>query len=61
MGYMLMHEIDEVLSRLTERHQVALRWFVTHLGEERAWFRVLTDAALVASGTKSDYKDGGST
>ena len=58
---MLMHEIDETLSRLTERHQVVLRWFDAHMGQEQAWPRTLSEGALVASRTKGDYKEGGST
>jgi hypothetical protein len=51
-----MPEIDEILSRLTERHQVALRWFVTHLGEERAWTGTLSYGTLLASKASGIYR-----
>ena len=54
-----MPEIDEILSRLTELHKVALRWFVTHLGEERAWPGTLSYGTLLASKAKRIYKRGG--
>ena len=58
MGLVLMPEIDEILSRLTERHQLALPWFFTHLGEERAWAGTLSYGTLLASKASGIYKRG---
>ena len=53
-----MPEIDEILSRLTERQQVSLRRFVAHLDVERAWPRILSYGALLASKARSIYQRG---
>ena len=53
-----MPEIDEILSRLTERQQVSLRRFVTHLDEERAWPGTLSYGTLLASKSKCIYQRG---
>ena len=53
-----MLEIEETLSMLTERHQVALRWFATHAGRERSWPGSLADGTLLATKAKGIYKPG---
>ena len=58
MRLVLMLDINEILPELTERHQIALRWFVTHSGEERAWPGSLSDGTLLASKAKGIYKPG---
>ena len=58
MRLVLMPEIDETLSRLTERHQVSLRRFVTHLDEERAWPVTLSYGTLLASKASCIYQRG---
>ena len=59
MRLVLMPEIDEILSRLAECHQVSLRWLVTHLDVERAWPGTLSYGTLLASKAKCIYKRGG--
>ena len=56
MRLVLMPEIEEILSRLAERHQVSLRRFVTHLDVERAWPRTLSYGTLLASKASCIYK-----
>ena len=51
-----MLDIEETLSRLTERHRVALQWFATHAGQERSWPGSLADGTLLASKAKGIYK-----
>ena len=58
MRLVLMPEIDEILSRLAECHQVSLRWFVTHLDEERAWPGTLSYGTLPASKARCIYQRG---
>ena len=53
-----MLDIEETLSRLTEDHQSALRWFVAHRGQERSWPGALSDGTLLASRAKGIYKPG---
>ena len=54
----IMPEIDEILSRLTERQQVSLQRFVAHLDVERAWPRTLSYGVLLASKARSIYQRG---
>lgn len=51
-----MLELSGILQRLTERHQAALRWFMAHRGQERAWPSPLPDGTLLASRAKGIYK-----
>ena len=51
-----MLDIEEMLPKLTERHQAALRWFATHAGQERSWPGSLSDRTLLASKAKGIYK-----
>ena len=51
-----MLHIEAALSGLTERHQAALHWFVTHRGQERPWPESLPDGTLVATRAKGIYK-----
>ena len=51
-----MLDIEETLSRLTERHRVALQWFATHAAQERSWPGSLADGTLLASKAKGIYK-----
>ena len=51
-----MLDIEETLSRLTERHRAALRWFATNAGEERPWPTSPSDGTLLASKAKGIYK-----
>ena len=53
-----MPEIDEILSRLTERHHVSLRRFASHLHEERAWPGTLSYGTLLASKASCIYQRG---
>ncbi len=56
---------EEATSRRFKRtirmFKAALCWFDAHMGQEQAWPRTLSDEALVASRSKGDYKEGGST
>ena len=58
MRLVFMPEIDEVLSGLTERHQVSLRGFVTHLDEERVWHGTLSYGTLLARKASCIYEGG---
>ena len=51
-----MLDVEEALSRLAERHQVALRWFVAHADQERSWPGELSDGTLLATRAKGIYK-----
>ena len=53
-----MLEIEKTLSKVTERHQVALQWFATHACHERSWPGSLSDGTLLASKAKGIYKPG---
>ena len=53
-----MLDIKKTLSRLTERHQEALRWFVAYKDQERSWPGSLPDGTLLASKAKGIYKPG---
>ena len=53
-----MLDINELLSKLTEKHQAALLWFATHRGEEWAYPLVLSNGTLLASKAKGIYKPG---
>ena len=51
-----MLDVEETLSRLSERHKVALHWFSEHAGQEQSWPASLTDGTLLASKAKGIYK-----
>ena len=53
-----MPEIDEILSRLTERHHVSLQRFASHLHEERAWPGTLSYGTLLASKARNTLNKG---
>ena len=56
MRLVLMLNIDEVLSKVSDRHKLALLWFVAHRDEERSWPKSLPDGTLLASKAKGIYK-----
>ncbi len=51
-----MEKLDELLSRLPERHRTALSWFLEHAGREEPWPLPLSDGTLVATRAKGIYK-----
>ena len=51
-----MLDIEVTLSKLSERHRVALHWFVAHSGLEQPWPGSLSDGTLLASKAKGIYK-----
>ena len=51
-----MLSIEGSLSRLTEHHQAALRWFARRAGQEGTWPRPLSDGTLLATRAKGIYK-----
>ena len=52
----MLVEIEETLSKLTERHQAALLWFVDHTGQKLSWPESLSDGTLLACKPKGIYK-----
>ena len=51
-----MLDVEETLSKLPERHQAALRWFVANAGQERSLPGSLSDGTLLVSKAKGIYK-----
>jgi hypothetical protein len=54
-----MERLQELLSRLTEQHQLALRWFVERAGSDEPWPKPISSpwgAILLASRAKGIYK-----
>jgi hypothetical protein len=56
-----MERLQDLLSRLTEQHQLALRWFVERAGSHEPWPKPISSPwgeILVASKAKGIYKPG---
>ena len=51
-----MFDIEKTLSKVADRHQVALQWFATYAGQERPWPGTLSDGTFLASRAKGIYK-----
>lgn len=51
-----MEQLSDLLSRLPDRHRLALEWFVSNAEKETPWPRPLKDGTKLASKAKGIYK-----
>ena len=51
-----MFDVNETIGQLSNRHQSALRWFMDHREEERAWPGSMPDGTLLVNKAKGIYK-----
>ena len=56
MGQRKMFDVNETIGQLSNSHQSALRWFMDHREEERAWPGSTPDGTLLVSKAKGIYK-----
>ena len=56
VGQRKMFDVNETIGQLSNRHQSALRWFMDHREEERAWPGSMPDGTLLVNKAKGIYK-----